>query len=286
MNSMLKSLFSALLGVVLLLGAYLQEAHAGQRGLFVGRYYYQPGPYYQGLARDSKMNTLFLFTLEVGSNGTLYFNTNGNMNLLVQNGTYLGNSVWDDQLNGCLGNGGSVTRIEMCIGQWNSQSFNNIKNLVNSQGTGTGSILYRNFLALKNKLPIAAIQMDDEMTYDRSSMVRFSKMLNDSLGLRVSFCPYTNMSFWANVKNDLPGRVSGVWLQCYDGGAGNDPRQWRTAMGNSVIIYPGCILWDGPTVIEQKMRNWVSQGFSGGFVLGDIEPPDPRWGQALINAGL
>jgi hypothetical protein len=34
------------------------------------------------------------------------------------------------------------------------------------------------------------------------------------------------------------------------------------------------------------MRNWASQGFSGGFVLGDIEPPDPRWGQALINAGL
>ena len=274
-----------LLGVITLFAAHM-PAHAGQRGLFVGRYYYAPGPTYEQLARESKMNTLFLFTMEVGTDGSLYFNTNDHMYLVFQNGTYLGNSAWDWQLAGCIGGGGSVQRIEMCIGQWGSQSFNNIKNLVNSQGTGSSSILYRNFRALKNKLPISAIQMDDETTYDRTSMVKFCKMLKDSIGLWVSFCPYTNMTFWADVKRDLPDRVSGVWLQCYDGGAGNDPRTWRTALANSVLIYPGCILWDGPTVIQQKMTNWKNQGFNGGFVLGDIEPPDPRWGQALINAGF
>jgi hypothetical protein len=285
-HPLLKKWWCGLLGVITLIAASLPDAHAGQRGLFVGRYYYQPGPYYQQKARDSKMNTLFLFTMEVGADGTLYFNTNDKMHLLCQNGTYLGNADWDWQLAGCKGNGGSVTRIEMCIAQWGSQSFNNIKNLINAQGTGSHTMLYRNFLALKNKLPIDGIQFDDENTYDRTTMVRFAKMLKDNLGLWVSFCPYTNMSFWAGVKADLPDRVTGVWLQCYDGGANNDPRTWRTALANSVIIFPGCILWDGPTLIQQKMTNWKNQGFRGGFVLGDIEPPDPRWGQALINAGF
>jgi hypothetical protein len=276
----------ALLGVITLLTANAANVQAGQRGLFVGRYYYRPAnpAESQQRARDSKMNTLFLFTMEVEANGSLVFNTKDTRFPLVTNGVYVGDASWPAFLAGCKE--GSVTRIEMCIGQWGSQSFNNIRNLINSQGTGSSSILYRNFQALKNKLPISAIQMDDENTYDRTSMVRFCKMLKDSLGLWVSFCPYTNMTFWADVKRDLPDRVSGVWLQCYDGGANNDPQQWRTALAGSVLIYPGCILWDGPTTIEQKMRNWKNQGFNGGFVLGDIELPDPRWGQALINAGF
>jgi hypothetical protein len=280
----------AIFGVMLLITTIPQDACAGQRGLFVGRYYYQPGPYYQQLARDSKMNTLFLFTMEVEANGTLTFNTNNTRYKICENGRYVGNSVWDQQLAACKDNGGSVQRIEMCIGQWGSQSFNNIRNLqaaANLTGTPiTQTILYANFRALKNKLPIYAIQMDDETTFHRTSMVTFCKMLHDHLNLKVSLCPYNNQTFWKNVKSDLGSRVSGVWLQCYDGGANNDPVQWKTAMGNSAIIYPGCILWDGPTTIERKMKAWYNQGIRGGFVLGDIEPPDPRWGQALINAGF
>jgi hypothetical protein len=276
----------AIFGVMLLITTIPQDACAGQRGLFVGRYYYQPGPYYQKLAQDSKMNTLFLFTMEVEADATLVFNTNNTRYQIVKNGVYVGNQNWHWQLAACKS--GSVQRIEMCIGQWGSSSFNNIKNLINDPNMGTGprSTLYRNFQVLKSRLPIDAIQFDDETTYDRTTMVKFGKMLADNFNLKISLCPYNNQTFWKNVKSDLGSRVSGVWLQCYDGGANNDPVQWKTAMGNSAIIYPGCILWDGPATIESKMRAWYNRGIRGGFVLGDIEPPDPRWGQALINAGF
>ena len=280
-NNVMRKMFSAFLGAVIVLMALPQEAHAGQRGVFVkGNHYYMPGPYYQGVARNSGMNHLFVFTMEVAADGTLTFDGN----TICRNGAYVGNGVWDQQLNGCIG--GSVQFIQMCIGQWQSQSFNNIRNLINSQGTGSGSILYRNFQALKNKLPLYAIQFDDESTYDRSTMVRFAKMLADNLGVRVSLCPYNNQGFWVGVKSDLGSRVTGVWLQCYAGGAGNDPVQWKSAMGNSSIIYPGLELWEGPATIESKMRNWYNQGLRGGFVWAESEAPDPRWGQALINAGF
>jgi hypothetical protein len=284
MNQLFRILFGVLLGAVIILGGSVQEAQAGQRGLHVGRFYYQPGPFYQGKARDSKMNNMFLFTGEVDPDGTIIFNTNNTRHVICRNGVYVGNSVWDQQLRGCLG--GSMQRIEYCLAQWGSPTFNNIKNRINADGTGSNTILFRNFQALRNKLPIDGIQFDDENIYDRSSMVRFAKMLKDGIGLWIGLCPYTNQSFWAGVKYDLPDRVKGVWLQCYDGGANNDPVQWKSALANSSIIFPGCILWEGPATIESRMRNWYNRGIRGGFVLGDVEAPDPRWGQALINAGM
>jgi hypothetical protein len=270
----------AVIGAIALTIAAVQTGNAGQRGVFVGDQYYQPGPYYQGKARDSKMNTIFLFTLQVNSDATLRFNDH----VVCRNGVYVGNSVWASQLNGCRG--GSVTRIEMSIGNWGTTSFNNIRDLINAHGTGSSTMLYRNFQALKNAIRIDSFQMDDETTYDATSMIRFCKMLKDGLGVWTSLCPYTNQGFWKTVKAGLPDRVTGVWLQCYDGGAGNVPTQWRTALANTVILFPGCTLFDGPTLIESKMRGWKNQGFRGGFVWGDNREPDPRWGQALINAGF
>jgi hypothetical protein len=283
-NCIIRKVLYAIFGVLLLITASPQNAHAGQRGVYVKHQYYMPGPYYQGVARNSGMNNLFLFTGEIDPDGTIIFNINNTRHVICRNGVYVGNSVWDQQLRGCIG--GSVQRIEYCLGQWLSPTFNNIRNRINADGTGSNTILFRNFQALKAKLPIDGIQFDDEVTYDRSTMVRFAKMLKDGIGLWISLCPYNNQSFWVGVKNDLPNRVKGVWLQCYAGGAGNNPVQWKTAMGNSSIIFPGLELWLGPAAIETKMRSWYSQGIRGGFVWPESEQPDPRWGQALINAGM
>ena len=66
----------------------------------------------------------------------------------------------------------------MCIGGWQDTSYNNIESLVASQGTGPGSMLYKNFQALKNAVPgIDAINDDDEQTYDLNSSTNFANML-------------------------------------------------------------------------------------------------------------
>jgi hypothetical protein len=282
---LIKKGWCGLLGVITLLTAAIPDVHAGQRGLFVGRYYYraEDPAKSQQRARDSKMNNIFLFTMEVETDGTLTFNTKDTRFPIARNGAYVGDASWPAFLSGCKG--GSVQRIEICLAQWGSATFANIRNLVNSQGTGTSSILYRNFRVLKDRLPIDGIQFDDETTYDRTTMVRFGKMLKDSCGLWVSLCPYNNQTFWKNVKSDLGSRVWGVWLQCYDGGAGNDPAQWKSAMGNSSIIFPGLFYAIGATQMEAKARTWYSQGIRGGFVLGDVIYPESKWGQAYINAG-
>jgi hypothetical protein len=277
-----RKILCAAAGAVILMIAIPQKASAA-RGLFVGDQYYQPGSYYAGKAKDSKMNTLFLFTLQVNSDGTLRFNDH----IVCRNGSYVGNSVWDQQLNNCRG--GSVDRIELAIGNWNSDSFNHIRNLqaaANLTGTPvTQTILYRNFRALKNKITVDAIQMDDEKTYNRTSMVAFCKMLADNLGWRVSLCPYNNQSFWKGVKADLPNRVSGVWLQCYEGGVGNDPVQWRTALGNTGVLYPGEQIFSGRTAVVNRAKHWKLHGFKSVFMWGDNRTPDPAWGQWLIDGG-
>ena len=284
MNQILRSLFGILLGAVIILGGSLQEAQAGQRGIHVGKFYYQPGNYYQGLMRNSNMNNMFLFTGEIDPDGTIIFNVNNTRHVICRNGVYVGNSDWSWQLAGCLG--GSMQRIEYCLAQWGSPTFNNIKNRINADGTGSNTILFRNFQALKAKLPIDGVQFDDENTYDRSTMVRFAKMLKDGCGLWISLCPYTNQGFWAGVKYDLPDRVKGVWLQCYEGGAGNNPVQWKSALANSKLIFPGLWINQGMDYIDSRVRPWVGQGFTGTFILADQIATDPSWGRRLIADGM
>src|SRR5437868_495166 len=147
-----RSLLCTVAGAVMLTMAGVQSLSAGQRGIYVGKFYYQPGPYYEGLMRNSNMNNMFLFTGEIDPDGTIIFNVNNTRNVICRNGVYVGNSVWDQQLQGCLG--GSMQRIEYCLAQAGSPTFNNIRNRINADGTGSNTILFRNFQALKGRLPI------------------------------------------------------------------------------------------------------------------------------------
>jgi hypothetical protein len=271
------TLLSAFVGASLLLAISPQHASAERRGLFVGDQYYNVGADAQTRARNSKFTTLFLFTLQVNSDGSLRFNDHPVVN--ASGGWTAG--TWGSRIAGCRG--GSVNRIELAIGNWGSTSFDNIRNLINAGRIGD---LRRNFQTLFNNVSLNAVQMDDEKTYDRTTMVRFCKMLRDDLDMWVTLCPYTNQAFWAGVKADLPNRVTGVYLQCYDGGAGNSATQWRTALGNTSILYPGDWIFAGGTAVTNRMRTWHDQGFPGGFIWGDNRLPDSTWGQWLINAGF
>jgi len=252
-----------LLALVVMFIAIANTAWAsGGVGIYVDGQYYAPTTASQNIARSSGYTSLFLFTTNVETNGNITgFNTT-----LCQNGAYTGDTTWAAKLAACKTAPSSVKRIEICIGSWGSQAFNNIRSLIAAQGTGTGSILYRNFLALKNATGVDAIQFDDETTYDVNSMVAFGNMLA-AIGLKVTLCPYTQQAFWVNVKSQLGSKVDAIYLQCYDGGAGNDPGNWINAFGGFKVT-PG--LWGNTETTASafaKMQNWRNNlGIPGGFM--------------------
>ena len=162
-----------------------------------------------------------------------------------------------------------IERIEICIGGWGNQSYFRIRDLINSQGTGTNSILYRNFKALKDAIPeIDAVNNDDEHCYDADAAVKFHTMMYD-LGYKTTVAPYTNKSFWQSLVTGLNRNRSKacdrVMIQCYDGGAGNNPSDWR--MGN-LPLHAGRTNYQ--TSMEEsvaQMESWrQNNNVVGGFV--------------------
>jgi hypothetical protein len=243
--------------------------------LYVGDDFYAPVTN-AAAAKASGFNALFLFTLHVYTNGDVYYNNT----LVAQNGSYVGDSNWGTELAALRP---TINRIELVIGSRGEPSFANIKNLINSQGTGSSSILYKNFQALENATGVDAIQYDDEQTYDVSSAVAFGNMIT-GLGLKVTLCSDTSQSYWTSVKSQLGTNVDAIYLQCYDGGAGNSPASWISAFGG-FKVYPG--LWGNtntPSSVTAKMRNWQQTlGITGGFMwLNGTMPGDAsKWAKAL-----
>ncbi len=253
--------------------------HAAVRAVYVGNEFYPPNAATETLAKQSGFNTLFLFTTNIAANGDIAYNGT----TVVSNGVYVGDPTWGNRL-AAVKSDGRVTRIELCIGSYGSTAFDNIKALVASQGTGPTSILYKNFLALKNATGVDAIQYDDEQTYHVASAVAFGQMIA-GLGLKVTFVPYTAQSFWVNAKRQLGASVDAIYLQCYDGGAGNSPAQWNTAFGNGVKVYPG--LWGNTSTQPQALaqfRAWQqSLGMNGGFMWlnGSLPGDAESWSHPL-----
>ena len=228
--------------------------------------------------KNSGFNELIVWSVEVGSTGDL--NLNGEFPLTSE-GEYIGNETYPDfpaDLKKIKR--GTVKRVTLSIGSSNYGDWENIKALVDSQGTGPDSILYKDFAALKAALPLDAIDFDDENSYDSSSTIKFAVMLG-KLGYKVTMNPYTNSGYWTSVVSQIntkrPGTVDGIHLQTFAGGEGNSPcsgsgskMDWNFG---SVPVYPG--VSDQPsappdlTPAEAKtaMKNWHTQcGISGGWL--------------------
>ena len=234
---------------------------------------YGGGPLYKHVAsniseiENSGFSEVIIWSVEVSSAGDL--NLNGEFPL-TSGGTYVGNNTWPSFAADLVTmKQGSPKRITLSIGSSNVGDFQNIKALVNSQGTGPTSILYKDFQALKAALPsVDAIDFDDENSYDSASTVAFAVMLGN-LGYHVTMSPYTNASYWTSVvsqiNTQLPGTVDGVHLQVYSGGAGNNPCSgWNFG---SVPVFPGIAdSTDTPPQAESAMAGWhASCGITGGF---------------------
>src|SRR5258708_39211869 len=94
---------------------------------------------------------------------------------------------------------GTVKRVTFSIGSSNFGDWQDIKALVNAQGTGMDSILYKDFAALKAAIPaLDAIDFDDENSFDSPTTLAFGVMLGQ-LGYHVAPDACDNSSYWTNV---------------------------------------------------------------------------------------
>lgn len=263
---------AAITFALFLLAAFSPQAAFAQGSGFTG--IFGGGPFYKNAApniteiENSGFTEAIVWSVEVSSTGDLNFN--GEFPL-TSAGVYIGNELHPDFLgNMAQLKQGTVKRVTFSIGSSNYGDWEDITNLVNTQGTGPGSILYEDFAALKAAIPaLDAIDFDDENSFNSPTTIAFGVMLGQ-LGYKVEPDAFDNNSYWENVvaqiNTQLPGTSDGVHLQAYAGGNGNNPCVgWNFG---TVPVWPG--LWDQvdtPSQVQSIMTGWHSQcGINGGFL--------------------
>ncbi|WNG55326.1 PKD domain-containing protein [Archangium gephyra] len=261
----------------LALAAATPAAHADS-AIYGGGPFYSGGTAVMDDLRNSGFTTVMLWSFHIEDNGDLVYNDIP----VVKNGAYVGDPAWPARLATLKTAPTSVNRIEVSIGAWGVPDFERMIKLVNGTaagcgstlvcGTGSNSILYRNFQVLKTVTGATAVNFDDESAYNLAPTTQFGQMLI-GLGYKITFAPYTNQTFWRSLKDNLGSAVDTIYLQVYDGGAGNNPASWNTAMGMTVDPGlwsrhgSGCGSGDSPATVQSKMTNWkASAGISGGFM--------------------
>jgi hypothetical protein len=256
---------SKLLAVLLLI-VLVNEPVFAQSGIYVGGHFRRERNHTIADLKASGFTYVILFDITVAANGDL--TTDGQT--ICSNGTYVFGSTnpnYIADVTSLKTGPTSINRVESCIGGWGSHSYTNIKNLVNSQGTNTASILYRNFQALRTAIPsIDAINNDDEEAYDVNSATSFHIMLAD-IGYKTTLAPYMNKPYWqslaTNVNNQRSGAVDKIYLQWYEGGAGNNPCDWNI---NNIELQTGDLNYENAnTVIDKMTRAKNNCNSKGGF---------------------
>ncbi|HEY1788634.1 MAG TPA: fibronectin type III domain-containing protein [Verrucomicrobiae bacterium] len=241
-----------------------------------GNDYYQFTTPSMAFDKASGFTTLITFAMHINPDGTLLIGGG----VACTNGSYVGPANWGSLVATLKTPPTTVTRYEVCIGGWQDTSFANVESLIGAQGTGPGSILYKNFQALKNAVPgIDAINDDDEQTYDLGSSENFANMLG-GLGYKFTIVPYTAQSFWVSLYHGITN-CDYIYLQCYEGGAGNDPGNWDSAFGGGVLVIPG---QESNTANPATFHNWyLETGVQGGFYYPDVVFNSTYWSADIIE---
>ena len=243
---------------------------------------YCGGPLYIGgtpIIEDLKASgftTVIGWALHVGSNGDLSFNDT----VIVSGGHYIGSPGWPARLANLKKGTTGVNRLLLSVGGAGVQDFENIGTLM-----GHGAILLDNFQALKSAIPaVDGIDLDDEeLPFNRNTVITFSQMLG-FIGYQVTFCPYRDPDDWIACLEALggatPNPVTGINLQCYAGGTGQDPGTWAQAISAAMgwtpsqgeaFVCPGlwCLnpLGGGcPGALQTRFSQWQSSGITSGFI--------------------
>ncbi|KAI2609638.1 uncharacterized protein GGS25DRAFT_530721 [Hypoxylon fragiforme] len=231
---------------------------------------------------SSGFNAVIIFGVGILENGDImyYSNTPGSSDVLVaSSGGYVGGSALSEKVRSFKEQAGtSITRVEI------SMNAQHVSDLMRSPGPGADTNVHRNFAALRAAWGLDAVNNDDESLYDVAGTVAFAKMLG-AIGYRYTIAPYTNSRFWVDVKTQVNGGhaepdwlLDRVYLQCYDGGAGNDPAGWQTTLGMKVVP----LIWvtndskpsQGTTATQarSKFAGWNSRSvLAGGGYWNDYD---------------
>ncbi|KAI1076892.1 hypothetical protein F5B20DRAFT_554162 [Whalleya microplaca] len=232
--------------------------------------------------KTSGFNSLIIFGVGILEDGGImyYSNTPGSTDVLIAtNGTYVGGAALADKVSSFkIGGATGIDRVEI------SMNAQHVRELMQSPGPGPDTALYRNFAALKAAWGLDAVNNDDESIYDVNSTVAFAQMLGE-VGLKYTTAPYTNTGFWSTITTQINKGLKEpdllldrVYLQCYDGGAGNDPGSWQNTLGMKVVP----LVWvtndskpsQGTTVAQaqSKFSGWKSQSaVAGGGYWNDYD---------------
>lgn len=249
---------------------------AGQKevsGVYVGGHIRRERPGTITKLRQSGFTYVILFNVHVDPDGTL--KTDGET--ICKDGVYVFQQTqpyYQQDVKNLKTPPTSITRVEICIGGWGNDSYTNIKNLINSGGTGTNSILYKNFKALKEAVPeIDAVNNDIEQDYDVETGAKFHIMMY-RLGYKTTLAPYTYMSYWTQLNNKIRATytkaVDRVMVQCYDGGASNVNSVGSWNFTGVKERHAGLLYYSNDWSIDKNMaqfQKWKDDGVAtGGFV--------------------
>ena len=224
--------------------------------------------------QDAGFNSIILFQGVIRPNGSIEYYGNdapAPRNQLADNGVYVGGDTQKDIIQGYKAKG---IRVELCMSQGQPNpggSWISVQQLYQSDGLTTSGALAKNLVALKNAWGLDAINDDDEYLYDVDSTVAFAHLLGQ-IGMKFTLAPFTEQTFWQQVVSRVNNAhiLDRSYLQCYDGGYGNDPSSWASATGISQIP----LLWSTNQAIPSEghtpsqMQSAMQAYQAGGNVVG------------------
>lgn len=242
-------------------------------GVYIGGHIRRERPNTITTLRNSGFTYALLFNVHVDTDGTLM--TDGE--IICKNGEYVFNQTqphYQQDIKDLKTAPTGIQYIEIVIGGWGNDSYDHIRDLINSKGTGSTTMLYKNFKALKEAIPeIDAVNNDDEHCYDLETGAKFHIMMAN-LGYETTLAPYTNKSYWQNLSNKIraskPNAVKRIMVQCYDGGAGNVGSVGSWTFTGVPERHAGLMYYSNDWSVEKNVaqfQKWADDGVaSGGFV--------------------
>ncbi|HEY0141779.1 MAG TPA: hypothetical protein VGF48_12850 [Thermoanaerobaculia bacterium] len=248
--------------------------------------------------QQSGFTTVILWTLHVDPDGTLVYNDT----VIVRDGIFANTFNYLQPLVQQLkAEGSTVKNVLFCIGDAGGD-FQNIQTLL---ATPQGKLtLERNFSALSTALSIDGYDFDDEDLYSADVDTQLTNILRANNKMIITYCPYMSQNVWNDALKEVWGELAGMvgqpvrwWnLQCYSGGAGNDPLLWAQGLPENVgitdrygFIVPGYdASVDSVDRIQQHFLRFAGSGINGGFIWGSTSvfdsPNTPAdYANAIIN---
>ncbi len=199
--------------------------------------------------KESGFTTIVLSSFYIRSNGDV-FSGDDNKNPIIHDGKYVGDKTWLKRIGSLKKGTTSITRIEILLeGRWYNQPPNTYDFIqywtaptqaypgINT-GTSKNSTLYTIAQIMKDEMGVDAVCIDDESVYDARSIVILGQMLRE-MNIHMTLCPYKNAPYWKGIlEGSQAGLIDAIYLQCYDGGTGNEPGPWKDSLSTTLPVYP------------------------------------------------